>query len=184
MLDHASIEPLFQNPQPSYHPSLHANSDLIRFTPSSRTVQAAGLSAPFPEKSLRFLRIQAVRNITEVHHAKTVSRQKPAFAQNPDAGILIESQLASHDGYHPQLLFGLRPDSQPGLKLAESLTDRLHLSAHFQSGRAGRSPPLVSLRSGLFKRCQTGFDVFILNRLDRVAQDAVGSSNLGSRRRR
>src|SRR5258707_2329027 len=130
MLDHASIEPLFQNPQPSYHPSLHANSDLIRFTPSSRTVQAAGLSAPFPEKSLRFLRIQAVRNITEVHHAKTVSGQKPAFAQNLDAGVLIEGQSASRHGHHPQLLFGAWPQPKSGFQMADPLTDRF-ISAGF-----------------------------------------------------
>ena len=60
--------------------------------------------------------------MTEVHHAKTLSRQKPAFAENPDAGVLIEGQLAPRHGSHPQLLFGPWPASQPGLKLAEPPT--------------------------------------------------------------
>ena len=47
------------------------------------------LCAALSEKSLRFLGIQAIWDLAEIHDANWASGQKPAFTENPDARFLI-----------------------------------------------------------------------------------------------
>jgi hypothetical protein len=71
---------------------------------SFRSTGAAQFRTAFPEESLRFLRVEAVRDTTEVHYTKALSGQKPAFSENPDASVIVDRQFASRYGHHPRLL--------------------------------------------------------------------------------
>jgi len=53
------------------------------------TAETASLSAIPPQKSFQFLRVQAVRNSAEIHHAETARWQKPAFVEDLNAPVLI-----------------------------------------------------------------------------------------------
>jgi len=54
--------------------------------------ETADLDAVFPQKSLRFFRIQAIRDVAEIHNADRASGQKPALTEDVDARVLIEGQ--------------------------------------------------------------------------------------------
>jgi len=70
-------------------------------------IRSADQCAPLPQELLRFLRIQPVWDIAEVHDAKRVAGQKSGFAKNADASVLIESQAALSPGHYHEKRFGL-----------------------------------------------------------------------------
>src|SRR4051812_19558351 len=84
----------------------------------SLIVWPAQFRAVFPEKSLRFLRIQALGDVSKGHHSKPSSGQAAAFTKDSDAGVLIERKLASHYRHHPQLPFEPWAQAKASLKLA------------------------------------------------------------------
>jgi hypothetical protein len=53
------------------------------------TAETADLRAIFPQKPLQFLRIQAIRDLAEVHDAHRARGQKPAFTEDLNAPVLI-----------------------------------------------------------------------------------------------
>jgi hypothetical protein len=53
------------------------------------TAETADLRAIFPQKPLQVLRIQAIRDLAEVHDADKARGQKPAFTEDLNAPVLI-----------------------------------------------------------------------------------------------
>ena len=51
--------------------------------------ETAYLRAIFPQKRLQLLRIQATRDLAEVHDADRAGGQKPAFTEDLNASVLI-----------------------------------------------------------------------------------------------
>jgi len=53
------------------------------------TAETADLRAIFPQKPLQLLRIQAIRDLAEVHHADRAGGQKRGFTEDLNAPVLI-----------------------------------------------------------------------------------------------
>jgi len=51
--------------------------------------ETASLRAIFPQKPLQLLRIQAIRDLAEVHEADRARGQKPTFTEDLNAPVLI-----------------------------------------------------------------------------------------------
>ena len=62
--------------------------------------ETASLRAVFPKKPLQFLRIQAIRDLAEVHKTNLARGQKPAFTEDVDAPVLIEGQSPTCTAEH------------------------------------------------------------------------------------
>lgn len=61
---------------------------------------AADLRAVFPQKFICFPRIQANRDLAEVHEADRASGQKPAFTEDLDARVLIKGKPPTCPAHH------------------------------------------------------------------------------------
>jgi hypothetical protein len=94
----------------------------------------------FPQKPLQFLRIQAHRDVGEVHEDETT----PAFIKDVDARVLFEGQppaCFAHDQQKPRLpVRGSKLILQP----AQAPVNRFHLVSLGPTG-GGLSPPMYSL---------------------------------------
>jgi hypothetical protein len=73
------------------------------------TVETASLRAIFPQKCLQFLRVQALRDVSEIYDADRTRWQKPRFSEDLDALVLIQGQPPIRRGHHHEELFRLWP---------------------------------------------------------------------------
>jgi hypothetical protein len=90
------------------------------------TAETADVRTIFPQKRLQLLRIQAVRDLAEVHDADRAIRQRPAFTEDLDAFVLIQGQPFTRRRHHHEKLFGLWSQPEPPLQLLKPSSDCPH----------------------------------------------------------
>ena len=88
--------------------------------------ETADLRAAFPQKSLRFLCIQATRDVSEIYDADRAGGQKPAFTEDLNAPVLIQGQAPTRRGHHQEKLFALWSQPEPLLQPLKPSSDRPH----------------------------------------------------------
>jgi hypothetical protein len=81
----------FLKPTKSPRNDLHRlrSNRRLRFLLIVTRSETAPIRAVLSQKSLRFLRVQAIRDLAEVHDANRASGRKPAFTEYLDARFLI-----------------------------------------------------------------------------------------------
>ena len=104
------------------------------------TAETASLRTIFPQKPLQLLRVQALRDVSEIYDADGTRGQRPAFTQDLNAPVLIQGQPPIRRSDYHKKLFALWSQPEPLLQPVQSPGDRLHC-ARFSCGAQPSSPP-------------------------------------------
>ena len=90
------------------------------------SAETASLRTIFPEKPRQLLRVQALRDVSEIYNADRAGGQKPAFTKNLNTPVLIQGQPSTGRGHHHEELFGLWPQPEPPLQPLKPSSDCPH----------------------------------------------------------